>query len=115
MFSFWLSRYLLVLIFLDDLIYGNLQSDIVVAGMTAVLVDPKLCSSHRLSVRDLSQIKTELLVVSSLMRKIFIFLDWERKYFVMNFIFTGSKVDQKMRPQLLRRCVCCSKEEICRH
>lgn len=80
MFSFWLSRYLLVLIFLDDLIYGNLQSDIVVAGMTAVLVDPKLCSSHRLSVRDLSQIKTELLVVSSLMRKIFIFLDWERKY-----------------------------------
>lgn len=71
---FWMVWYLLVLIFLDDLIYGNLQSNIVVAGMTAILIDPKLCSGHRLSIWDLSQIKTELLVVSSLVRKIFIFL-----------------------------------------
>lgn len=63
--------------------------------MTAVLIDPELCSSHRLSIWDLSQIKTELLVVSSLVRKIFIFLDWGRKYFMMNFIFTGSEADQK--------------------
>lgn len=47
-------RLLLVLIFFDDLIDGNLQSDIVVASVAAVLVDPKLCSSHRLAIRDLS-------------------------------------------------------------
>lgn len=82
----WLRmvRYSLVLKLLDDLMNDNLQSYIVIAGMTAVLVDPKLCSSHCLSVWDLSQIKTKLLVVSPLVRKIFIFLHWERKYSTMN-------------------------------
>lgn len=47
--------------------------------MTAVLIDPKLCCGHRLPVRDLSQVEAELLVVSPLVRKIFIFLHWKRK------------------------------------
>lgn len=71
--------HLLVLVFLYDLIYGNLQSDIVVAGMTALLIDPELGGRHRLALWDLGQIETELLVVSPLVRKIFVFLDWERK------------------------------------
>lgn len=104
----WLFRYLLVLVLLDDLIYGNPQSNIVVAGMTVVLIDPELCSSHCLSIWDLSQIKTELLVVSSLVRKIFIFLDWGREYFMMNFIFTGSKLDQSMTSSHM----CCSNKKL---
>lgn len=71
--------HLLVLVFLYDLIYGNLQRDVVVAGMTAVLIDPELGGCDRLALRDLGQIKAELLVVSPLVRKIFVFLDWERK------------------------------------
>lgn len=71
--------YLLVLVFLYDLIYGNLQSDIVVAGMAALLIDPELGGRHCLTLWDLGQIETELLVVSPLVRKIFVFLDWERK------------------------------------
>lgn len=85
-----LFRHLLVLILLDDLIYGDFQGDIVVAGVTAVLIDPELSSSHRLSIRDLSQIKTELLVVPPLVREILVSLDWGETYFMMNFIFTGS-------------------------
>lgn len=66
--------HLLVLVFLDDLIYHNFEGDIIVASMTAVLIDPELCRSHRLSVWDLSQVKAKLLVMSSLVRKIFIIL-----------------------------------------
>lgn len=71
--------YSLILVFPYDLMYGNLQSDIVVAGMTSVLIDPELGGRHRLTLWDLGQIETELLVVSPLVRKIFVFLDWERK------------------------------------
>lgn len=87
---FELFRHLLVLILLDDLIYGDFQGDIVVAGVTAVLIDPELSGSHRLSIRDLSQIKTELLVVPPLVREILVSLDWGETYSMMNFIFTGS-------------------------
>lgn len=81
---------LLVMIFFDNLIYGNLQGDIVVASVTAVLIDPKFCCGHCLSIWDLSQVKTELLVVSSLVRKIFIFLHWEKKKKItMNFCITA--------------------------
>lgn len=83
--------HLLVLVFLCDLIYGNLQRDIVVAGMTAVLIDPELGGCDRLALWDLGQIEAELLVVSPLVRKIFVFLDWERKLFTVNEFFTGSK------------------------
>lgn len=86
-FCFFVGH-LLALIFLDDLIYRNFEGDIVVAGVTAVLIDPELGRSHRLSVRDLSQVKTKLLVVSSLVRKIFIFLHWERKHHTNNFWFS---------------------------
>lgn len=65
---------LLVLIFLDDLVDGDLQGNVLIAGRTAIFVDPKLSSSHSLPLRDLSQVKTELLVVSSLMGKILVFL-----------------------------------------
>lgn len=71
--------HLLLLVFLYDLIYGNLQGNIVVAGMTAVLIDPELGGCDRLALRDLGQIEAELLVVSPLVRKIFVFLNWERK------------------------------------
>lgn len=53
---------------------GNLQSNIIISGMASILIDAKLCRSHSLSIWDLSQIKTELLVVSSLVRKVFVFL-----------------------------------------
>lgn len=67
------------MVFLYDLMYGDLQGDVVVAGMTAVLIDPELGGCDRLTLWDLGQIKAELLVVSPLVRKIFVFLDWERK------------------------------------
>lgn len=54
------------MIFLDDLIYGHFQRDVVEAGRTAVLIDPELCGSHRLPIGNLSQVETELLVVSPL-------------------------------------------------
>lgn len=114
----WMTEHSLVVVFFDDLIYRNLQSDVVVARMAAVLIDPKLCSSHRLSIRDLSQIKAKLLVVSSLVRKIFIFLHWGRKYFIINlltFIHTDIleatlALIQKLL-QLLNPCMCCSKKK----
>lgn len=60
----------------DDLIYSDFQRHIVVAAMAAVLIDAELRSGHRLALRDLSQVKAKLLVVSSLVRKVFIFLYW---------------------------------------
>lgn len=101
---------LLVLIFFDDLIYGNLQGDIVVASMTAVFIDPKFCCSHRLSIWDLSQVKTELLVVSSLVRKIFIFLYWEKKKKYNVLLHTKSQ--QKIRVHLLNCFLCCMTEKL---
>ena len=57
---------LLVLVFLDDLVYRDLEGDVLITSMAVVFVDAEFGGSQSFPVRNLSEVKAELLKVSPL-------------------------------------------------
>lgn len=52
--------------------YGDLECNILISGMTLVLVNPKLGGGHGFAFRNLSQVEAKLPVMSSVMGEILI-------------------------------------------
>lgn len=68
-----------ICVFLDDLIYANLNRFIFKSTIALVLVYPEFSSCHCFPMRNLSQIKSEFFVMPSLVRKILVSFNWRRK------------------------------------
>lgn len=66
-------------ILLDDLIYANLNGFILKAAVAPIFVYPELGGCHCLSVRDLSQVKAEFLVVPSVVGEVLVPFNCEKK------------------------------------
>lgn len=61
-----------ICVFLDDLIYANLNRFIFKPAAAPILVYPEFCSRHCFSLRNLRKIEPEFFVMPSLVRKIFV-------------------------------------------
>lgn len=70
--------FLLVWVFFDDLVYRDLESEVLISSMAVVLVDAEFCGSHRFPVGNLSEVKAELLKVSPLVREVLVPLHWRK-------------------------------------
>lgn len=68
-----------ICVFLDDLIYANLNCFIFKSAIALVLVYSEFSSCHCFPMRNLSQIKPEFFVMPSLVRKILVSFNWRRK------------------------------------
>lgn len=68
--------FLLVRVFFDDLVYRDLESDVLISRMAVVLVDAKFGGSHCFPIGNLSEVKAELLKVSPLVREVLVPLHW---------------------------------------
>jgi len=61
-----------VWIFFDDLVYGDLERDVLISDGTLILINPELGGGHRLTLGNLSEVEAKLPVVSSVMGEILI-------------------------------------------
>lgn len=59
-----------VLVFFDNLVYGDFERDVFIFAVTVVFIDAELGRGHSLAIRNLSQVKTELFVMSPLVGEI---------------------------------------------
>lgn len=68
-----------ICIFLDDLIYANLNGFVFKPAVAPILVYPEFCCRHCFSMRNLREIEPEFFVMPSLVRKIFVSFNWNQQ------------------------------------